>query len=104
MSIPATDRRTDRRPAPGPAPHHAARHNDGKARNGHRRQRPPYPGNTNGHNRPAHGHGNNRPARQGNSPDRPQSQPEAIGTVAFMRRDAEQHRPKSQGDGTRGPR
>ncbi len=74
LTIPSTDRRTDQRPAHRVASHEpradGGGRNAGKARR--RKQRPPYPGNK-GHNRPVHGN------------PRPQSQPDNIATVAFMR-------------------
>ncbi len=108
MPIPSTDRRTDPRPAHRQNSHRdsnqAPRHADRQAP-GRRRQRPPYPGNGNGHNRPAHqGNGNNRPRPQGNGPDRPPSQPDQIATVAFMRREPDQRQPKSRADADRAPR
>ncbi len=107
MSIPSTDRRTEprqaHRPDPHQARHQAPRHTD-RQTPGHRRQRPPYPGN--GNNRPHHGNGHNRPSQQthGNGPDRPPSQPDEIASVAFMRREPDQRRPKSRADGGRAPR
>jgi superfamily II DNA/RNA helicase len=105
MSIPSTDRRTDFRPGRPADSHQASRpaHRNGPGRH---RQRPPYPGNGNGHSRPQHhGNGHNRSQQaHDNGQERPQSRPDAIATVAFMRREPDQQRPKSRADANRAPR
>jgi ATP-dependent RNA helicase RhlE len=107
MTIPATDQRREPRPLPRQNPHPASRPADRNARN-RRGNRQPYPGNGGGHGRPAHqanGNGGHR-ARpsHGHNPDRPQSRPEEIGTVAFLRRERDEQRPKSPADAGRTPR
>jgi superfamily II DNA/RNA helicase len=90
IAIPSTDRRTRQVQGPGAHRHvDPPRHNAGRPQ-GRRRQRPPYPGN-----------GHNRPHDQG--VDRPQSQPDKIASVGFMRK-PDQGRAKSRADGNRAPR
>jgi superfamily II DNA/RNA helicase len=99
MSIPATDKRANPRPFNRPDAAHAAPNGDRKSRNNRRRQRPPYPGNA--------GNGQHRPQRQGrgNGDSRPQTPHHGeIASVAFLRRDSEQHPVKSPADATRAPR
>ena len=94
LAIPSTDRRTDRRPVQGPGANRLTdgpRHNAGRPQ-GRRRQRPPYPGN-----------GHKRPHEQSRGLDRPQSQPDKIASVGFMRKPNEV-RVKSRADADRAPR
>ena len=104
ITIPSTDRRTDRRSAPvQPAQpqRQNTRHADAngqRAGKNRRGKRPPYPGNGNGQNRQpnASGHQRNHPAR-GQAENRPQSKPDQIASVGFMRSPV-RDRPKSPAD------
>jgi len=101
IAIPSTDRRTDQRPVQGPGANRnvdAPRHNAGRPQ-GRRRQRPPYP--SNGHNRPHDQSQGNKGSGHGHN--RPQSQPDNIATVGFMR-DAGPPGAKSRADAGRTPR
>ncbi|HET7679129.1 MAG TPA: DEAD/DEAH box helicase [Xanthobacteraceae bacterium] len=79
ITIPSSDRRTDRRSPPTQPPRQNPRHADangqrsGKGRG--RRQRPPYPGHGQNRQHPGNGHGEGRP----------QSNPDQIASVGFMR-------------------
>ncbi len=106
ISIPSTDRRTDFRPAQRQGPHHGHRHGD-RQTPGHRRERPPYPGN--GKHRPHQANGHNRPQQsqshgQGHVADRLHSKPDEIASVGFMRREPDRRPPKSRADAGRAPR
>ena len=91
ITIPSSDRRTDRRPPPIQPARQSARPADSNSRRtgkGRRRQRPPHPGNgKTRQQQPRHGHGQGRP----------QSGPDQIASLAFMRTPTRE-RPKSPAD------
>ena len=108
MTIPSTDQRTDRRSLPvQPAQpqrqntRYADANGQRAGKNPRRGNRPPYPGKGkgNGQNRQpnaAAGHNRNHPAR-GQAESRPQSKPDQIASVGFMRSPV-RDRPKTPAD------